>query len=400
MSNTSESPQGPRTLPRPELNPLLNPVLAENMGRWAEVYFTSPPEKREEAVLGLLRELEAGKSARESSAPRPQTGPNPAALTFLPTEETLRSSNQPIQAAMAPCGRCGHDNPVNHQFCGMCGYTLSAADPGEFRTDSPYEHHTGEMESAEPGPVPEPPEAPPESNVDESRRDEPREVVFTSDPYDLSMLKGLRERGIDDYEYEEQSSPRYRYYFGAVLAIVLLVLGYIAWHGGRASQNSHQISPAPPPATAENTPAASSSTPAPTAVAAHPAKTSAPAHSTSSENRAAQLPQPETTTHTAPGPSQNPLATAAPTQASAAQSQPGHGSNGQTRDSAEAEAKLWSEVKKHNGLATLQLADLYLKGDGVSKNCEQARILLDAAAQRGIQGAGERLKNLQAFGCQ
>ena len=34
-----------RALPRPELNPLLNPLLADNMGRWAEVYFTSAPEK-------------------------------------------------------------------------------------------------------------------------------------------------------------------------------------------------------------------------------------------------------------------------------------------------------------------------------------------------------------------
>ncbi len=33
------------TLPDPELNPLLNPLLAANMGRWAEVYFTNPPEK-------------------------------------------------------------------------------------------------------------------------------------------------------------------------------------------------------------------------------------------------------------------------------------------------------------------------------------------------------------------
>jgi len=37
-------------LPHPELNPLLNPLLAENMGRWAEVYFTNPPEKREQAI--------------------------------------------------------------------------------------------------------------------------------------------------------------------------------------------------------------------------------------------------------------------------------------------------------------------------------------------------------------
>jgi TonB family protein len=41
----------------PELNPLLNPVLEQNMGRWAQVYLTSPPEKRPQAVADLLREL-------------------------------------------------------------------------------------------------------------------------------------------------------------------------------------------------------------------------------------------------------------------------------------------------------------------------------------------------------
>ena len=52
-----------KTLPDPELNPLLNPLLGAHMGRWAEVYFTNPPEKREEAVTELLRELESGSSA-------------------------------------------------------------------------------------------------------------------------------------------------------------------------------------------------------------------------------------------------------------------------------------------------------------------------------------------------
>src|SRR5205085_7237968 len=48
------------SLPGPELNPMLNPTLGKNLGRWAQVYFTSPPEKREEAVQELLKELENG----------------------------------------------------------------------------------------------------------------------------------------------------------------------------------------------------------------------------------------------------------------------------------------------------------------------------------------------------
>ncbi|MFZ1998769.1 MAG: hypothetical protein WA239_21395, partial [Candidatus Sulfotelmatobacter sp.] len=46
-----------RILPDPELNPLLNPLLGAHMGRWAEVYFTTPPEKRAQAVSELVREL-------------------------------------------------------------------------------------------------------------------------------------------------------------------------------------------------------------------------------------------------------------------------------------------------------------------------------------------------------
>ena len=87
-------------------------------------------------------------------------------------------------------------------------------------------------------------------------------------------------------------------------------------------------------------------------------------------------------------------------QANEAQSQLASRGTSQTRNPADTVDGLWSEVKKHNGLATVQLADKFLKGDGVSKNCDQARILLDTAAQRGIPGAGERLRNLQAFGCQ
>jgi TPR repeat protein len=77
-----------------------------------------------------------------------------------------------------------------------------------------------------------------------------------------------------------------------------------------------------------------------------------------------------------------------------------HGSPGQAPDTAEAAKWLWKSIAKHNGPAMLELADLYLKGNGVSKNCDQARVLLDSAARQGMAGAGGRLRNLQAFGCQ
>src|SRR5215469_2821772 len=46
--DSAENETSPQGLPRPDLNPLVNPLLGEHMGRWAEVYFTSPPEEREQ----------------------------------------------------------------------------------------------------------------------------------------------------------------------------------------------------------------------------------------------------------------------------------------------------------------------------------------------------------------
>ena len=77
-----------------------------------------------------------------------------------------------------------------------------------------------------------------------------------------------------------------------------------------------------------------------------------------------------------------------------------NGSNGVQRNTSEAAHWLWKSIADHNSAALLPLADLYLKGDGVSKNCDQARVLLDSAARKGVAGAGERLRYLPAFGCQ
>jgi len=46
------------------------------------------------------------------------------------------------------------------------------------------------------------------------------------------------------------------------------------------------------------------------------------------------------------------------------------------------------------------LAELYARGDGVAKSCDQARLLLVAAAKKGAPSAGLRLRNLESNGCQ
>jgi hypothetical protein len=76
------------------------------------------------------------------------------------------------------------------------------------------------------------------------------------------------------------------------------------------------------------------------------------------------------------------------------------GTQGKARDSSEAAQWLWKAVGKENAAAALLLSDLYVTGDGVPRNCDQARLLLDAAASRGVPGAGERIRDLPNLGCE
>ena len=75
------------------------------------------------------------------------------------------------------------------------------------------------------------------------------------------------------------------------------------------------------------------------------------------------------------------------------------GGSQKARDPAEGAKWLWKSVAKHNTGALVQLADLYERGDGVSKSCDQAEVLLVAAAKRGSIAAGDKLRRLQASGC-
>ena len=74
------------------------------------------------------------------------------------------------------------------------------------------------------------------------------------------------------------------------------------------------------------------------------------------------------------------------------------GTNG-VRDSSKAARLLWAAVKNNNSTAEVVLADLYLRGDGVAKSCEQARVLLEAASKSGSVQGQEKLGELDTNGC-
>ena len=61
--------------------------------------------------------------------------------------------------------------------------------------------------------------------------------------------------------------------------------------------------------------------------------------------------------------------------------------------------RLWSAVASGNASAAVDLAQLYLRGDGVLRNCEQAKVLLRAAAKRGSVEAQQQLKELRTSRC-
>jgi ElaB/YqjD/DUF883 family membrane-anchored ribosome-binding protein len=60
---------------------------------------------------------------------------------------------------------------------------------------------------------------------------------------------------------------------------------------------------------------------------------------------------------------------------------------------------LWARVEKRDVSAELALAKLYLTGEGVTKSCVQARLLLSAAAADGNEEAQQRLAQLNGKGC-
>jgi len=76
-----------------------------------------------------------------------------------------------------------------------------------------------------------------------------------------------------------------------------------------------------------------------------------------------------------------------------------HGKNGNV-DAPEAVRLLWLSVEKGNPSAELSLAELYWRGEGVARNCDQTRILLSAAARKGDPEAQKKLQQFRREGCE
>jgi TPR repeat protein len=69
------------------------------------------------------------------------------------------------------------------------------------------------------------------------------------------------------------------------------------------------------------------------------------------------------------------------------------------RSDGESVASLWDAVQGGSISAEMSLAERFARGDGVAKNCDQARVLLKAAAGKGNREARLRLYQLESSGC-
>jgi hypothetical protein len=385
--------------PKPELNPLLNPLLEQNLGRWAQVYFTSPPEMREQAVSELLRELKAQPSGAVATPASP------------PLEEhaPYREGRGDSPAANSRCPACDAENRPQQRFCGFCGLPLRRGEPG-MASRTPYARSRA---------VP----------VEDEYMPETLSVLGLSSirPSDRpeSELPSLRENQFgSDFYPAETGSHRGRYWFAA-LVVALAVVGTIEWPFVRthwptvlartglapAAQVSAPPLQTPAPPTSESTPTSSTAeVPAqpPTAPAASETAPPAPAAETPAEikdsrERVADRPLPV-------GRAARPSIVTLASQSSPSRSTVDGTQElllaerylegkGTTPDPAAAARWLWKAVGKDNPRAALMLADLYAHGDGVSKSCDQARVLLGVAAAKGVSEAGPKLRSLNGNGC-
>jgi hypothetical protein len=517
VSNFDDNQDHPKTLPSPELNPLTNPVLGRNMGRWAEVYFTSPPEKREQAVQELLRELERDSSAGETSAQATAVPSEPgnaaqesrtfpfahdpahdpanspedssatagissaathsetAAANFRKTFETSPGLAAPLREEFIQCRSCGRLSLVEQKFCGACGAALpvresvpdaaprngastrisATPEPGlelAAQSDRVGEETFGE----DPGFG--------EEKFDDRRDDQKIDLLPTPVESFLHEREMIWAQGVkpitDDVprlflEQQRARQRRSRWLMGAALGILVGTLFYVGAHGTAAWLRAHdgaQDAVAKGDSTAGRTSSSVSGASGGSSLAGSSAGSSLPAqklkrddvtpavvvHALSptpagySPARRDDKKNPEE--NNGPGDGASNQKSIAPTNRaadeklnSAADRGPADhalvdralaerggqgaeelaiaesylsGTQGKARDSSEAAQWLWKALGKQNAAAALLLSDLYVTGDGVPRNCDQARLLLDAAARKGVPGAGERIRDLPNLGCQ
>jgi hypothetical protein len=404
-------------LPEPDLNPLMNPLLAKHMGRWAEVYFTTPPEKRAEAVSELVRELTRNSPTVDITTPPSHT--NEDRIDEAPQDfpdQLVIGKPFAQQTATLICGSCGSGNSAAQRFCGMCGAPVTfseESDSQEIAQEAPVNARV--WDTAEGSVL---------NRADTTATDSTPGFYAHDEDFAASEKLPVSSTGWRPTEfhslmqYEPEPTPRnYRIYVGLAVVAVLASLVYITWRSNTTLWSSGAAPAALPEAAPAPSGEAQTAAPAKSAEAAttlpNPANDSPPARPATAplpqkQKQPSQSAENDRGLRSRFGPA---IIPAAANSSAIAPEQSGseelataekylNAGPGMGRNSPQAVAWLWRAVAKQNLTATMLLSDLYLRGDGVAKSCDQARLLLDVAARKGRAAAAERLRNMQAFGCQ
>jgi hypothetical protein len=348
-------------LPNPDLNPMMNPTLGKNLGLWAQVYFTTPPEKREEAVQQLLRDLEKGVKPAPVQTPVPQ-GEAAAKTETKPT----RVPQAEITQEGVLCPACLHRNDAKQHFCGLCGFTLQ----------------TKEAAAIPHVPPPNPARAPAEP--------------VERNPDDWQWLH--QKNRIELQTSKERTGP-WRILSILLAALILTIAGYVFWtrHATGASQAAPASVNRGNPAPGTNAEPTKSEGPTPARGSEFNGTTEAATANSAVQNetepKAEDTDKPETQTTDE---------SVVPAESGRKELQMAHrylDGRARLRNGQAAAFWLWKAVKKNNDEAVLLLSDLYVKGEGVPQSCDQARVLLSAAVKRGSSAAGSKLRDINASGC-
>ncbi len=461
-------------LPNARLNPLLNPLLAKHLGRWAHIYYTASADKREAAIENLVRELEeeenrlnngansGGKSqavrdvvaVAKEAAPTPETSPLPA-----PPLVNEFVAPRPVEI-LAPSATTTHENSAQ-SYTGSSVDALPGVNPSEDAIFSTPEPPIPAVESVLVERLPEsapkeswhdllrPPTSPPifaapsekqkaaeseivnqvgvqQLGVPQERVEPNRSVPPETQPAEPSDLPAFVPkidptvaedyRSFDDLLAKSDAAlalaipPSPRNWRIPITIAVLAMLGAGIWFAQTRAVD-HQA--------AKPTAVQQASAPLPEPSSASSTSSSAPASSPATVPQATPDPAPAASAAVAPplaNASEKPGETAPPValpllpNALPADPELAAGmrllqGKGVQRDSTEAARHLWLSVKNQNGSALLALAGLYAQGDGVNKDCDQAKVLFDAASRQAkSSGQLQRLavarETLQTSGCE
>jgi chemotaxis protein histidine kinase CheA len=411
VSNPWEKPGRERR----DLPEQMNVPVRRRVGPWE-----SAAAPQEDYPLDMLRRLEGEDD-------------DPGVSEFSPYQRSV--SGEPLDEV--PCPGCHSSNPRFHRYCGYCGAALdgtSAIATDDFSRVP--ELHAG---SASEQPVPRQESSrTPQAEAEGLRSFSPAAPAAES-PDSHRDLSFLREQSFTSFD----TPPRRRrawQYLALLLLLGLAGFGYWKWTVARQNASAEQYlreqadvtqnspdqsltsqSAAQSRSTASSNPSLGQQAAAPAAKAPqapitnsiadskrsipNPAATSqaneetareaATAASRSEHDRADR----EASKKTAREPASQANASAAPSSGIQELATARHYLEGPNRNPSEAARWLWRAVSKQNSEASLLLANLYLRGDGVSRSCEQGRLLLVTAAKKGVSGAAAQLRNLESTGC-